>query len=569
LVARSNRARGAGGKMQTLGITFSHDSGVCLYRDGEIVSFYKEERLSRKKRDKFPILSLTKCLNKVKGNIDAIAFGPILPEDEWMINRFISIIQKHEIDLSNTKIFNLVSEHHLQHAALAFYNSGFNNANVIVIDRNGSVFFDGGRESETIFYAEYPNNIKPIYKSFWIFNNYAQEKIERWGKKSGVSVDACSMYGIVKVYEAATTMIGQDALENGKTMGLSAYGNHSVFPNNFFVNSTNIPNDFYFSHKTLIDDGDYQTIYRQLAEKLTPEKFSKNNYLPYANLASAVQKQTEDAVCFLVEKAYSMNKNKNIVLTGGYALNVVCNKKLIEKYPELNFYFEPLADDSGNCIGAAMFAYRMISNDSTIFPISNTFFHGEIEKNYNRGRSCTVKDIADLIFEDKVIAVFNGLAEAGPRALGNRSILFNPWNKNGKDRVNEVKKREWYRPFAASVLEEDAANIFNMLDQKNNPYMTISFDINDNFIGMFPSIEHVDKTCRIQTVDRSIHHMYNLLSEIRNRKGYGIILNTSFNLAGEPLVESFEDAIKTMKRSSIDAVWFPETSRIIFKDDIE
>lgn len=546
--------------MLTLGISFAHDSGVCLYEDGNIISFFKEERLTRKKRDKSPMLSLLKTINKIEKNIDCIAICPVLPTNYDII---FSILSKNGYKTDNIKIFDLSNDHHLQHASLAFYNSGFSEANIIVVDRNGSDWFNGARESETIFRASYPAQFDTLYKNFWIYHNYAQEHVFKWSAESGVEADAKSLFGLVKVYEAATTLIGQDPLENGKTMGLSAYGNkNKAFPD-FFVNNTNIVNDFYFSHVTGKTQ-DYQSIYEDL-KYLMNKEFSQNNYQEHADFSWQVQNQTQNALKYIVEKSLQKNNTKNIVLTGGYALNVLANNFLIKNFPEINFYFEPLADDSGNCIGGAMLAYRKETQDSTIIPIKNTFFHGEKYSLKNiSGDRVKTDDVAKLILNNKSIAIYNGLSESGPRSLGNRSIIFNAMNPDAKALINKIKRREWYRPFAASVLESDANKYFNMLNLCKSKFMTVSFDAQDEAKKLFPGIIHIDGSSRIQTVDKDDGVLFDILLSIKKFSGHGIVLNTSFNLAGEPLVETPEDALRVLYNSQLDAVWFPEVSKIVF-----
>lgn len=550
--------------MKILSISIAHDSGACLYEDGDLVYFFKEERLSRKKRDKFPILSVNKILELVEGKIDIVVFCPVMIGEDVPIDTFLTILKKNGHDPEQMEIINLEDGHHLQHASLAFYNSGFEEANVIVIDRNGSIFFNGSRESETIFHASYPDNFQTLYKNFWIYDNYSQEVAKVWSDINGIELDINSLFGIVKVYEAATTLIGQDALENGKTMGLSAYGNKNVDCQEFFVNGTNIPNDFYFSHKTH-SSGNYQTIFKNHYEIIQNE-FSENNYSEYADLSWQVQKQTQEAVKYLVEKSLRIKYTENIVITGGYGLNVVANQFLLKNFPEKNFYFEPLADDSGNCIGGAMLVYRNKSKDETKNVIKNTFFHGEKYSLDNiNGNFCELSEVAKMIVNNKSVAIYNDLAEAGPRSLGNRSILFNATNPNAKNLINRVKNREWYRPFALSVLQNDAPMYFDMLGLEESNFMTISFDAFDKTKNLFPGVVHVDGTCRIQTVNEDNKILFELLSKIKKITGHGVVLNTSFNLAGQPLVETPEDALDVLYNSPLDAVWFAEIERIVIK----
>jgi carbamoyltransferase len=308
--------------------------------------------------------------------------------------------------------------------------------------------------------------------------------------------------------------------------------------------------------------------YIKLKDKLT-KNLTAENYQEYADYAWNVQKETQEAVASMINMYVEKTGVKNVCITGGYGLNVVANHYYITQFPEINFFFEPLADDSGNSIGAAMKYYRDTTFDSTINKLEHTFFNG---KNYLldniNGLDVSISDVAKLISDGKSIAVYNGLAEAGPRALGNRSILFDCRDKDAKEKVNRIKKREWYRPFAAMVLEEDSNEYFEMGKIKKSEFMTISFPVKDHAIKKIPGVVHIDNTCRIQTVDNSNPIIFNLLNEFKKITKMGILLNTSFNLAGNPLVETPEDAFYTLKNSELDYVWFPEISKLVSKKDI-
>ena len=168
-------------------------------------------------------------------------------------------------------------------------------------------------------------------------------------------------------------------------------------------------------------------------------------------------------------------------------------------------------------------------------------------------------DVVKNIIEGKIVAIFQGGSEWGPRALGNRSILFDPRNPDAKDIVNRVKKREWYRPFAGTILLEHANDYFEMLTIKETPYMSYAIPAKQKAKDEVPGIIHVDGTCRIQTVTREQNkHFYDLIEEFYKQTGVPILFNTSFNLAGEPLVETLEDAKDTVNRSDIDLLYTPE-----------
>ena len=546
--------------MRIIGISPMHDSSVAIIHNGQVEYFSKEERLTRKKRDMRPYLSFDNAIKYSKGKVDYVVISSPTGDDNF--NNQLEHYIKKKIDV---KVIRLCDHHHLSHASLAFYNSGFDKSLTVVIDRNGSKF-DRLRESESIFISEYPHQFQPIYKSYWlekigIFeDNLNYEKIKEITKDwPDCDIVADSTMNITKVYESATTLIGQDALENGKTMGLAAYGKDQSFKS-LFVND--VPNTNLFVSRI---DYNQQVILKDHLQKQIKE-VPKTNYEFYANYAFQVQKQTQQQVLKLVKRYVEKTGIKKVCLTGGYGLNVVTNEYLVKNLPDVQFYFEPIADDTGNSIGAAMYVYRNETKDKKKYPLKHTFFN-HIKENFDtlEGVNVTTKEIANYLSQSKIVAVYNGQAEAGPRALGNRSILFDPRNPNAKDIVNKVKNREWYRPFAGSVLKEDMKNYFETHHIKFSPFMTISFQVKENKKNIIPGVIHKDNSCRIQSVDTDIPHFYNLLKEFKSITNESVLLNTSFNMAGEALVESFNDAINTFNKTEIDILWFPELGKMIKK----
>jgi carbamoyltransferase len=543
-----------------LGISAMHDSSICILENGKILNFLKEERVSKIKRDMYPVKSFFEI--DLKEDLVDVAYSAP-SKDDTTYPMMKTIIEKN-FNIDQTVDYS--DEHHLVHANLAFYNSGFSQALVFVIDRNGSVLGNSLRESESVYLASYPNNFKPLCKNFWVYDNYGHEHVNFLkGGDADCDFNAKSMFGIVKVYESATTLIGQSALENGKTMGLSAYGNKDKDYPKLFTDGF-IPLDYHFGHEYAY--GTRATNYTKLKDKST-KNVNINNHQEYSDHAWNVQKETQEAVASMINMYVEKTGVKNVCITGGYGLNVVANHYYITQFPEVNFFFEPLADDSGNSIGAAMKYYRDTTLDCSINKLEHTFFNG---KNYPldniKGLDVSVQDVAKLISNGKSVAIYNGLSEAGPRALGNRSILFDCRDKDAKEKVNKIKKREWYRPFAAMVLEEESNQYFEMGRIKKSEFMTISFPVKDAAIKKIPGVVHVDNTCRIQTVDSSNPIIFNLLNEFKKITNIGILLNTSFNLAGMPLVEKPEDAFYTLRNSELDYVWFPEICKLISKADI-
>lgn len=566
--------------MRIVGISTAHDSSVAVYCDGEIEFFIKEERLTKRKRDKNPFAAMTETAKFLEGRkIDAVAISS--PHNTDVDSYLFSIVDASTKIFKTTNIYKLFNSHHLCHASLAFYNSGFEKALVVIVDRNGSNNPNSNLtlfESETVFTAEYPSTFKEIKKNYWLSQRnqnsdaFLLELVPReQNKRHGCEISFNSLYGITKVYETATILIGEGILENGKTMGLAAYGKENPNPPKLFLED-GTPNDSLFSYAMSPKDGTPASIHRDHVNKIA-KSVSKDDYQFYADYAYQVQKQTQEQVAKLIEKAIEKTGTKNVCISGGYGLNVVANGYYVSRFPDVKFFFEPLADDTGNSIGAAMLVYRELTKDKTVRQIRSTFFNGHepsinflnVDMGEFERKTVEPSDIAKLLSGNAKLAVFNGKAEAGPRALGNRSILFYPNTYNTKDIVNAIKKREWYRPFAACVLVEDASMYFDLMNLSESPYMTVSFNCLEGTRELFPGIVHVDNSCRVQTVDKANKHLYELLKEIKKITGHGLLLNTSFNLAGEPLVDTLDDALDVLKRSELEYVWLPEKQTLIYK----
>jgi len=571
--------------LRVLGISTAHDSSVAIYCDGKIEFFFKEERLTGTKRDKQPFAALFQAANFLNGKkVDAVAVSSPILSDEYL-----TAIKDLSSKIFRTKnIYDLSATHHLCHASLVFYNSGFNESLVFILDRNGSLHQEShglALESETVFWAKYPNTFEEIKKNYWSTNigpnsdSYLREFLNKQTtNKKTVDITCESSYGITKVYETATTLIGQHILENGKTMGLAAYGNKNENFINLF-SETGVPNDSLFTHVISHHDGSSAAIFKKYINNITTS-VDKDNYQLYADYAYQVQAQTQDQVSKMIHECIEKTQVKNVCISGGYGLNVVANGYYISKFPNVNFFFEPLADDTGNSIGAAMLIYRQITSDNKKYPIKSTFFNGyepEINPNFlNKDiinkvnyKKTKINKISDLLLDNKSVAIFDGKSEAGPRALGHRSILFYPNLLNSKDIVNKIKKREWYRPFAACVLKEEAKTYFDMMNITDSPYMTISFSCLEKTKSLFPGIVHVDGSCRVQTVDEENVYLYNLLKELKKSSGHGLLLNTSFNLAGSPLVETLDQALWVMLESELDYVWVPKNNILYFDKNIK
>ena len=284
-------------------------------------------------------------------------------------------------------------------------------------------------------------------------------------------------------------------------------------------------------------------------------------------IAKALQICSEEIALHFLKHLYKLTKNKNLVVSGGFFLNTVFNGKIIEKSDFNNLYIPYAPSDTGNSIGSAFYLYYDILKQKRK-KINNSPFVGfEYQKkevlNSIQKRKInfsTVKNyhnyIATKCFENRIVGFFNGKLEFGDRALGCRSIFGNPINKSVKDLMNKsIKYREKYRPFAPSVTEEDFEKYFETNNCKQNNYMERVFKIKKFYVDKLPGIAHLDNTARVQTVSKTTNpDFYKILKEFEKISGYPILLNTSFNVNGEPIVCSPDDAINTFFKSGLDVL---------------
>lgn len=536
--------------MRILAAFSGHDASATIVNDGKIEYYFKTERYSRVKhsRSSNPIMKVI-LENNLLENVDYIMYTT--NESQEIKDKKDQIIQAQN---PQVKFITPRGQHHLFHASNSFYNSGFEKSLVLVIDASGGPLdqrtFDTF-ECDSVYIAEYPCKFKPIYKRYWTTRNIKKQIKKQKNQCTFICDNVYSgNVNIGNLYNTAALSIGQTIDDCGKAMGLSSYGRPVPKLNLIGNCGRNNILEYFKEHPQVLE----------VLSPNGPEKnnivITKENYQFFADYCYEVQQQCQKQVIDIIRTYVENTRIKNVCLSGGYAMNIVTNYELIKTFPEVNFYFEPLCDDSGISTGAAMYSYRRITQDRNIYPIVDTSVHGFCHNvNGYIGDTVDVAGIANLLHQNKSVGVFYGHAEAGQRALGNRSILFNALNPNAKDIVNQIKKREWYRPFAAMVLEEDANEYFDGIVP--NPFMTVSFPVKSDII---PGVTHVDGTCRVQTV--SSGHMYELLKEFKKLTGHGILLNTSFNLAGQPLVETPEQAFDTLNNSSLDYLWFYETKQL-------
>jgi len=566
--------------MRILGINQGHNGAAAYVVDGELQWYIEEERLSRSKYDGNPFRGM---LEAVYSGVDVLVIGGTSPENPKLPwtgeDPYTALVRKFN---PHVQVVNLGHQHHLGHAAVAFYNSGFETAAAVIVDGAGSVKqmklgaeedpnapVTAGFETESIYKCEYPSTFEEIYKSF---GGNTGQTIRYEDNK----VHYDDSVTITKAYEAVSEYLGFGYIEAGKTMGLAPYGEQSDDIPNLFVNGRGdknvlIPNYPAGAH---VDHPRYSSI----ELKADPREWHRDPTKvtdAAKNLAWKVQHDTQELVGDLIQKAHDTTGETNIVVAGGYGLNCVANYYLQKRFPELNIYFEPISHDGGTAIGLAKLIHHDNEKDETIRP-QTTLYHGVTVPNYDGIETVTDHiegseisdvthaDVAKMLADRNIVAMFQGRSEAGPRALGNRSIMYDPTDPNGKDFVNTVKGREWFRPFAGSMLVEKFDEWFETAGLTEAPSMMHAIDFKMEKHGEVPAITHVDGTCRIQTVsEEQNENYYKVISEFEKLTGVPIVFNTSFNLAGEPLVETVDDAIHTCLNSDIDYLYLPEIGKLL------
>ena len=362
-----------------------------------------------------------------------------------------------------------------------------------------------------------------------------------------------------------------------KLMGLAPYGEYDPKIPDFFIEGKGNKNLLMpmYPAGAMIDENRFPYLKRTLDPQVWHNDFSQVSDVD-KNLAWKVQDETQKMLGDLIQKAIDLTGETNVVLAGGYGLNCVANYYYKERFPDINFYVDPVSHDGGTAIGLAKLAWHMNTESTAVNKLDTLYLsfppkYGHLEELVKRTKlkmhNTNPNLIADLIVNQNIVAVFQGRAEAGPRALGNRSIVFDPRNPDGKEIVNQVKGREWFRPFAGSMLAEHAEEWFDMRGMKESPHMMYAINVNVNKLGEIPAITHVDGTCRIQTVtSKQNKHYYALIKAFHEKTGVPILFNTSFNLAGEPLVETIEDALNTILNSGINYLYLPDIGKIIVKE---
>ena len=546
-----------------------HDLAACLVEDGRVVRAIEQERLTRL-RHACDHEVLTACFRR--GNFDPwfreqlataavpeIAYcldgEPITSVDavthgtRWMAALWRTEGWPHvRPPLWTFRHLHKVPSHHLAHAASAFLVSPFDEALTLIVDSFGTLRRRGQFETSSLWHGR-DRELHPI-RTYYSGRVPTDTTPKRWP----AAESNCSL-GVF--YSDVTLSCGFRVLDAGKTMGLAPWGTERLLPElAAFVQ---------FADGGEIHIDPRYLIFLRACERTITTLDDDDRFAYQADLAYAAQKILEDAVLHLVRFGCETTKLRTLCLAGGVALNAVANARILEETPIERIYIQPAANDAGIAIGAAFYTYyrrskrprefvmehaylgRSYSNDEIAEALAAVQGAGEVERPAD-----LCGHTAKLLADGKIVGWFQGGSEFGPRALGNRSILADPRSKDTWERVNAIKKREWFRPFAPAVLAEAQHEFFEL--ETASPYMVLVSRVRKEKQAMLAAVTHVDGTSRLQTVERQTNPLlHKLISDFAARTGVPVLLNTSFNIQG-PIVETPADAVETFFRSDLDAL---------------
>ncbi len=553
--------------MYVLGIScFYHDSSAALLKDGKIIAAAEEERFSRKKHDtSFPINAIKWCLSDANISIEDIRyigfyekpllkFERLMAQHAQMFPRSLSMflhsmpswinekLRVQSIIKKKLKYFGdiLFVKHHLAHAASSYLASEFDESAILTVDGVGewettTLGCGKGNEINLLKTINFPHSLGLLYSTVTAHLGFSVNNSE-------YKVMGLAPYGKPAYYNQLKKLI--DVKDDGSyAMDMSYFVYHykMVMPSN----------------KYLEEFGPT----RKPSEPVTEH---------HKNLAASLQKVTEDVLFKMLNHLHKITKSKNLCMAGGVALNSVANGKILKNTPFKNIYIQPASGDGGTSIGAALYIYNTILGNARNYVLRDAYLGPKFETQevqkflednnivYEKfsGDEELIQKTAKLIFTDNVIGWFQGRMEWGPRALGSRSILSNACNPKMQDVLNlKVKHREKFRPFAPVICVEDADKYFECDKPIPLPtdFMLMVYPIKKDKRKLIPAVTHVDGSGRLQTIRKTQNPLYwGVIKEFGKLSKVPILINTSFNIRGEPIVCSPFDAYKCMMGTGID-----------------
>lgn len=539
-----------------MGVHTGHDRGAALIKDNKLIGAISQERLDRNKHSRSYSLpyesmeALIKYFSISWEDLQCIAVAGDAVEIENILD-FLRIHFESRYKVNNIPFFPV--SHHLAHAYSAYFAAGGGTRLVFVADGGGDYVSDK-TEAETL-YLGHNGTLTMLERRL---QDPPNRKLMDWGNHLYPFMPATLLkkeISLGRKYEQITYLLNFKFGQAGKTMGLASYGKSLI--------------DFSeLSYKDLSFSLHYEDILKEIYIQEKQSNLSHDEYLSIygADVAATVQEYIENAVISLIMNLCNKYQIRDISLAGGLFLNCLLNHKIVEFSGCNNVYIIPSAGDDGEAMGAALAAYSFFEHSNNIemqLPYLGLDYSKEcIEralkskniKYYYMDDENLIRKTAELIADGKIVGFHRGRTEVGPRALCHRSILADPTNPEMKNILNRrVKHREDFRPFAPVVTFEDQFEIFNL--KQDSPFMLLAATVKEEYRAKIPAVTHVDNTARVQSVKSNEEpFVYNLLKEFKKVKGVPVLLNTSFNVAGEPVVETPEDVIQTFLKTEIDAV---------------
>ena len=548
--------------LNILGIScFYHDSAACLIQDGHVIAAASEERFTRKKHDEgFPHKAVEYCLKAGRieaKDLDYVGFydKPVL-KFERLISTYLSTFPRGFFSYSkampvwlkeklwipsmirkelNYKGKILFTEHHMSHAASAFLVSPFKEAAILTVDGVGewaTASYGVGKDRQIDLFKEirFPHSLGLLYSAFTYYLGFKVNSAE-------YKVMGLAPYGEPKYVDQVKQLI--DIKDDGSFVMDMSY--------------------FSYHYGLRMVNGKFSKLFggppREGESKLDQR---------HKDIAASVQKVTEEVMLKMAGYLHRETGMENLCLAGGVALNCVANGRVLREGPFKDIFIQPAAGDAGGALGVAAYIYHSVLDNPRIETMEHAYLgpeYSEVEiqamlKDYaapakKLDRNDLVREVAELIDGQTVIGCFQGRMEFGPRALGSRSIIADARNPKNKDVVNlKIKFRESFRPFAPTVLEERISEYFEI--DRPSPYMLLVAPVREGK-RVIPSVTHVDHSARIQSINRSQNSLYyDLIKEFDRRTGVPVIINTSFNVRGEPIVCTPEDAYRCFMRTHMD-----------------
>lgn len=538
-----------------LGISASHHGGACLLRGDEIVVAIQEERLTRIKREKIygaqNSLALQYCLDYADiqpRDLSMVVLSPLHSAASPMHDLKLNPLLRVEENGIRTEVI----PHHYAHAVSVFATSGFEEAAVLVVDGRGSPIQDlPPHEADTIKGIADGWEMVSLYKASGTSISPLEKQMTQgsdWNERNGSSMPRFHSLGTI--FSSVAEQIFGSRHEAGKVMGLAPYGEPSIPVSDFFD----------------LCDGRF-VFHDSVSARFTDNRRWPFDQDAYANLACSAQLALEEALLYLVQRLYELCPSINLCYAGGVALNSVANERIIREGAFRDVYIIPAAEDSGAAIGAAYHGLwtltgtntrRKLIRDALGRPYSNDDIRAAISDAPGVETVASddyLGDAVELLCAGKNIGWFQGRSEFGPRALGQRSIISDPRRVDGKDDLNlRVKHREAFRPFAPVILREKSDQWFDWEGSSSeSQFMLRVADFKQEHFGDVPAVVHVDGTGRVQTATLEANGcLYELVKKFYEKTGVPVLLNTSFNVMGMPIIETPADALHCFQSTGLD-----------------